>query len=71
MAQQNCQETDYATEYIRNVTLKVTVFLGDLFALFFLSQKPSAWGIWSVFQWYWLGLWSTSMLGKIHDGIYS
>lgn len=42
MAQKKCRETDYATEYIRNVTSKVTVFLGDLFALFFLNQKPSA-----------------------------
>ena len=41
MAQQNCQETDYATEPSQSVTLKVAVVLCDLFTLFFLSREPS------------------------------
>lgn len=64
-------EIDYVTKCIWNITLEITVFLCDLFALFLPNQQPSACGVRSVFLGHWLGLRSTSLLGKSHDSIYN
>lgn len=71
MAQQNCARNRLYHQIIWNVTLKITVFLCELFALFLPNQQPSAWGARSVFLGHWLGLRSTSLLGKSHDSIYN
>lgn len=71
MAQENGQETDCVTAYIWNATLKVAVFLCDLFAFFLLDQDAPGSGVWSVSPLYWAGLSSTAVLGKIQDSIYN
>lgn len=64
-------EIDYVTKCIWNITLEITVFLCDLFALFLPNQQPSACRVQSVFLGHWLGLRSTSLLDKSHDSIYN